>query len=102
MNQLNDISNNININNNNKWFLMLCELQFPHIHGQSSETHYLVYDRFHGPTGISFQDLDNVNFDYETDEEYESDDDIDDGIVHTAVMPITMMMPMPMLNFAVA
>ena len=82
MNQLNDISNNININNNNnKWFLMLCELQFPHIHGQSSETHYLVYDRFHGPTGISFQDLDNVNFDYETDEEYESDDDIDDGIM---------------------
>lgn len=78
MNQQNDYSNN---NNNNKWFLMLCELQFPPIHGPGSGTHYLVYDRFHGPTGISFQDLDNTNFDYETDEDYDSDDEIDDGIM---------------------
>jgi len=76
---------NANTNNNNKWFLMLCELHYPTIHGQTadscSETHYLVYDRFDGLTGISFQDLENVDFDYDTDEEYDSDDDIDDGIM---------------------
>jgi len=78
MNQQNE-----NMPENNNWFLMLCELQFPFLHGQTTEeTHYLVYDRFDGLTGISFQDLNNPDFDYDTDEEYDSDDGfIDDGVM---------------------
>lgn len=86
MNQTNNefIYNNNIINNNdiNKWFLMLCELQFPSIHGPiSGVPHYLVYDRFDGLTGISYQDLESTNFDFDTDDEYDSDNEMDDGIM---------------------
>jgi hypothetical protein len=71
-----NIINNINNINNKKWFLMLCELQSPQIHGPlGSDTHYLVYDRFDSKTGISYQDLDLEEFNFDTDSEYDDDDD---------------------------
>lgn len=84
MNQTNNEFININNHNrnNNKWFLMLCELQAPSIHGPlTGEPNYLVYDWFDGLTGISLQDLENITFDFDTDDEYDSDTEMDDGIM---------------------
>jgi hypothetical protein len=66
--------------NNRKWFLMLCELHYPGIHGKTIdsdpniENHYLVYDRFHGKTGVSFQELDEYT-EYNTDDDSSDDED---------------------------
>ena len=66
--------------NNRKWFLMLCELHYPGIHGKTIdsnpniENHYLVYDRFEGKTGISFQELDEYT-EYNTDDDSSDDED---------------------------
>ena len=64
----------------NKYYLMLCELHHPQIHGKDNdsnphiETHYLVYDRYDTKTGISFMDLDEISG-YNTDNEYDSDEE---------------------------
>jgi len=83
----------VNNPNNRKWFLMLCELHCPGIHGKTDdsdaniETHYLIYDRFDGKTGISFQDLDQYE-EYDTDTEDDEDNQyngpikINDSIDH--------------------
>lgn len=69
--------------NNNNHYLMLCELHYPGRHGKTHdsdphiETHYLVYDRFDPITGISFLHLDE-NEESDTDNEYESDDDMEE------------------------
>lgn len=66
----------------NKHYLMLCELHYPGVHGKTDdsdpniETHYLVHDRFDPITGISFCCHLDEYIEYDTDEEYESDDDI--------------------------
>jgi hypothetical protein len=72
---------------------MICELFCPSIHGKtldsdpSIETHYLVYDRFDGISGISLQELDNPDID--TDNEYDTDDDaIDEN--HVMRMPMAI------------
>lgn len=68
----------------NKNYLMLCELHHPGIHGKTDgnssdiETHYLVYGRFDPITGISISQLEEYE-EYNTDNEYESDDDIDEN-----------------------
>jgi hypothetical protein len=65
---------------NHKYYLMLCELHHPNIHGKtitsypSIETHYLVYDKYDPITTISYQHL-NTYEEYYTDQEYDSDDD---------------------------
>jgi hypothetical protein len=58
--------------NKNKWYLMLCELHFPTIHGKTDdsqhdiETHYLVYDIYDPITGISLNYTESdEEFDYE-------------------------------------
>jgi len=64
----------------NKNNLIICELHHPVIHGKTDESnydiesHYLVYDRFDGKTGISLSCIDD-NEDYDTDEEYDMDND---------------------------
>jgi hypothetical protein len=69
--------------NNNKHYLMLCELHYPGRHGKTHdsdpniETHYLVYDRFDPITWISFCHLDYYE-DVDTDNEYDSDDDMEE------------------------
>lgn len=74
-----------NNNNHKKYCLMLCELHFIGRHGKTQdsdpniETHYLVYDRYDPITGISFYDLDEYQ-EYDTDNEYESDDDNSNNI----------------------
>jgi len=71
-------SNTIANNNNNKFYLLLCELHHPSLHGKTHdsdpyiETHYLVYDRYDPITGIAYVSLEN-NEDYDTDNEYDSD-----------------------------
>ena len=66
----------------NKHYLMLCELHHPGRHGKTEdsdpniETHYLVYDTFEPITGISLDYLDNCE-ELDTDNEYDSDDDIE-------------------------
>lgn len=50
---------------NNKYYLMLCELHYPPIHGKTSnsdfniETHYLVYERFQPFTGLALSCLED-------------------------------------------
>jgi hypothetical protein len=67
----------------NKHYLMLCELHYPGIHGKTEdsapniESHYFVYDRFDPITGISFAQLYDYQ-EYDTDNEYNSDSDIED------------------------
>ena len=75
-----------NSQENKKYYLMLCELHCPEIHGkcensnQNIETHYLVYDRFDPITGVSYSYLDEYE-EYDTDDEYESDSDITDNFI---------------------
>lgn len=63
----------------NKYYLMLCEIHYPGIHGKTDtsdpniESHYLVYDRFDPNTGISLNDIDEDY--YETDDEYDLNSD---------------------------
>ena len=67
----------------NKNYLMLCELHYPGRHGKTDdsdpniENHYLVYDRFDPISGISFCHLDEYE-ELDTDNEYESDDDMEE------------------------
>lgn len=74
---------NSSINNENKFYLMLCELHNPNIHGKTSdsdaniENHYLVFNRYNPQTGISFDNLTSYE-EYDTDSEYDSDDEIND------------------------
>jgi hypothetical protein len=69
----------------NKHYLMLCELHYPGRHGKTDdsdpniETHYLVYDRFDPITGISYCYLDDFE-EIDTDDEYDSDDDMEERI----------------------
>lgn len=64
----------------NKWYLMLCHLHHPELHGKTQdsdqhiESHYLVYDRFEPTNGISYMFLDEYE-EIDTDDEYESNDD---------------------------
>jgi hypothetical protein len=66
-----------------KYYLMLCEIHYPVIHGKTDdsdpniETHYLVYDRYDPTSGVSIYHLDEYE-DYDTDNEYDSDEDIDE------------------------
>jgi len=70
------------INTQKKYELMLCEIHCPFKHGKTAnsdpniETHYLVYERFDGKTGIALSDLDNY-MDYNTDDEYDSDNSME-------------------------
>jgi hypothetical protein len=87
----NTLTNTNTYNNNNKLYLMLCELHYPGRHGKTNtsdphiETHYLVYDRFDPITGISFTCLNNED-DYDTDEEMlNSDNDSDDDKLNKLV-----------------
>ena len=70
--------------NKNKWYLMLCQIHHPELHGKTDdsdphiETHYLVYDRFETKNGISYSFLDEYE-EIDTDDEYDSDDDIDNS-----------------------
>jgi hypothetical protein len=74
---------NRDIDNPKKYYLMLCELHLPSVHGKTVdsdpniETHYLVYNRYDPITGISFCHLDDYQ-EYNTDDEYDTDDDYDD------------------------
>ena len=67
----------------NNYYLMLCELHYPGRHGKTDdsdpniENHYLVYDRFDPISGISFCHLDEYD-ELDTDNEYESDDDMEE------------------------
>jgi len=67
----------------NKNDLIICELYNPVIHGKTDnscsniETHYLVYDKFDGKTGISLACIDD-NEEYDTDPEYDTDEDVDE------------------------
>lgn len=70
----------LNYQNNSKYYLLLCELHHPQKHGFSSVysdpkiyTHYLVLERFDGPTKMSIYDLYQQE-EYTTDTEYDSDD----------------------------
>jgi len=70
----------LNYYNKSKYNLLLCELHNPHIHGYSKiysdpkiYTHYIVIERYDGPTRMSLYDL-YENLDYYTDTEYDSDD----------------------------
>ena len=68
--------NRNNSENTKKYYLMLCELHHPDIHGKTNssdpniETHYLVHDRFDPITGISYSHIDFY-------EEYDTDNDSD-------------------------
>ncbi len=69
----------LNYYNKSKYYLLLCELHNPYIHGYSKVysnpkiyTHYIVIERFDGPTKMSLYDL-NDDVDYHTDTEYDSD-----------------------------
>lgn len=77
---------NLNYYNKSKYYLLLCELHNPYIHGFSQMfsdpkiyTHYIVLERFDGPTKMSLYDL-NDEVDYHTDNEYDSDDDSYNGV----------------------
>jgi hypothetical protein len=70
----------LNYKNSSKFYLLLCELHNPWIHGYSSVysdpkiyTHYIVLERFDGPTKMSIYDLFDQE-EYSTDTEYDSDD----------------------------
>lgn len=80
----NTTMNNTNTNNtNNKYYLMICELHHPAIHGKTEtsdphiETHYLVTDRFEPKYGISYISLEDEPNEYNTDDEDNSDSDND-------------------------
>jgi hypothetical protein len=69
----------LNYYNKSKYYLLLCELHNPYIHGYSKiysdpkiYTHYIVIERFDGPSKMSIFDL-NDELDYHTDNEYDSD-----------------------------
>ena len=74
------MSTDLQQNDKKKHYLMLCELHYPAIHGKTKdsdpfiERHYLVYDRFDPRTGISYSCLSDYE-EYDTDTEYDSDDD---------------------------
>jgi len=67
----------------NKNDLIICEIHNPVIHGKSDnscsniETHYLVYCKFDGKSGMPLDILED-NEEYDTDPEYDSDSDTDD------------------------
>jgi len=74
----------LNYYNKSKFNLLLCELHNPVIHGYSSMhsdptiyTHYIVIERFDGPTKMSLYDLYD-QAEYDTDVEYDSDDSDND------------------------
>jgi len=93
--EYNHDNNNDNNDNNGKNYLMLCELHYPAIHGKTAdsdpqiETHYLVYDRFDPLTGISYSCLDDEE--YNTDEEYDSEDESNENRVYTINDSITFL-----------
>lgn len=76
------LENNNEQINKNKWYLMLCQIHHPELHGKTDdsdpyiENHYLVYDRFEPKSGISYTFLDDYE-EIDTDDEYESDEDDD-------------------------
>lgn len=65
-------------NDINKYYLMICELHYPEIHGKTDtsdpniETHYLVYNIYDTITGISLYHADEF-MEYDTEQEYDSD-----------------------------
>lgn len=70
----------LNYRNISKFYLLLCELHNPKIHGYSNiysdpniYTHYIVVERFDGPTKMSLYDLYD-ELEYNTDIEYDSED----------------------------
>jgi hypothetical protein len=69
-------------NGDKQFYLMLCELHYPPIHGKTEEsdvnieTHFLVYDRFEPKSGISYSCLDEYE-EYNTDTEYDSEEEED-------------------------
>jgi hypothetical protein len=66
------------MNRRSKYDLLLCHLHNPHIHGKTDDSdkqidsHYLIYDRYDGKTGISFDCLNHF-------EEYDTDNDSEYG-----------------------
>jgi hypothetical protein len=73
--------NRNNSENTKKYYLMLCELHHPDIHGKTNnsdpniETHYLVHDRFDPITGISYSHIDSYE-EYDTDNDSETDNEL--------------------------
>jgi hypothetical protein len=72
--------------NENKWYLMLCELHFPTIHGKTCdsepniETHYLVYDIYDPMTKISLQNP--GIYEYDSDDSNDTNlSDLDNDII---------------------
>lgn len=69
-------------NDRNKYYLMICVLHHPGIHGKTYtsdpniETHYLVHQRYDAVTGISLGYFEEY-IEYDTDEEYDSDSDVE-------------------------
>jgi hypothetical protein len=72
---------------NNEWYLMVCELHNPHIHGKTEdsciniENHYLVYDVFNAKTNISYLST-CVNEAITSDDDSSDDDDETDKPVY--------------------
>jgi hypothetical protein len=72
--------------NENKWYLMLCEIHFPTIHGKTFnsdpniETHYLVYDIYDPITKSSLQNPEIHEYDSD-DSDGNSLSDMDNDII---------------------
>ena len=56
---------------NNKWYLMICELHNPVIHGKTNtsdphiETHYIVYNKFDPSTKFSLDYIEEDDYDHD-------------------------------------
>jgi hypothetical protein len=67
---------------NGRFNLVLCAIHYTPIHGKLEtsykkiEGHYILIDKFHGISGIAFDEFDEF-IDYNTDREYNGDSDID-------------------------
>jgi hypothetical protein len=74
---------NIDEPSHNKWYLMVCELHNPSIHGKTDdsyefiENHYLVYDVFDAKTNISYFSTCFDEFPTSDDDFSDEDDEID-------------------------
>jgi hypothetical protein len=70
----------MNIFDQSRFNLVLCEIHYIPIHGKTSsscptiEGHYILIDKFDGITGIMLDDLEEYA-EYDTDEEIDDDDD---------------------------